>query len=223
MRIFIICGFILLFCIPLFADYVNVSILGEVNKPGQYSLKKGSTIYDLIVAAGGYKDGAYLRGGKFYRKVINFKEKDILKEIEIKFCKGYTFSNNDDLTRIPIELKHPRLFKNSTSDIVLYDGDILEIPTKTDLVYVFGAVIKPGAFKFEKDFDVEDYIYASGGIIPGKKIFKYIYKVDGNIVIIRDSFITWNEFENRWEFGLFSKKYSIEPGDAIIIHDYGKE
>lgn len=224
MKIILTFVFIIAFGVSLYADKVNVSIIGEVVKPGQYSLEKGSTIYDLIIVSGGYKDRAYLRGGKFYRKLINIKEKDISKEVEMRFCKSYPFSNSDDLIRIPIELKYPRLFKNSTSDIVLEDGDVLEIPTKTDIVYIFGLVLKPGALKFEKDFDVEDYIAAAGGVVPGKNIFKYVYKVDGNVKVINDGFIVWNEFKNRWEFGLFSKdKITIEPGDTIVVYEYGKK
>lgn len=204
----------------IWAQTIKVKIIGEVVKPGEYELNEGSRLYDLIMAAGGYKEGAYLRGAKFYRKVIKIEEETLQQEISIKYCKSYLLSDGKDLIRIPIELKHPRLLKNSTSDILLKDGDFLEIPLKIDTINVFGSVLKPGAYLFEKKYDLNDYITTAGGVIPGKKVFIYLYKVDGKVELIKNSFIFWNEFENRWEFSIFSKRRTVlEPGDTIVVQE----
>ena len=52
-------------------DYsAAVTILGQVRHPGVYRLKKGMTLYDLIVDAGGYTSSAYPKAMVFIRKSV---------------------------------------------------------------------------------------------------------------------------------------------------------
>ena len=52
-------------------DYsATVTILGQVRRPGVYRLKKGMTLYQLIVDAGGYTSSAYPKAMVFIRKSV---------------------------------------------------------------------------------------------------------------------------------------------------------
>ena len=52
-------------------DYsATVTVLGQVRRPGVYRLKKGMTLYQLIVDAGGYTSSAYPKAMVFIRKSV---------------------------------------------------------------------------------------------------------------------------------------------------------
>ena len=52
-------------------DYsATVTILGQVRRPGVYRLKKGMTLYNLMVDAGGYTSSAYPKAMVFIRKSV---------------------------------------------------------------------------------------------------------------------------------------------------------
>jgi len=62
------------------------NILGQVEKPGSYSLTNGATVLDAIAAAGGFKDFAKLKGVYVLRQNasngesrIAFNYKDVIK------------------------------------------------------------------------------------------------------------------------------------------------
>ncbi len=57
-----------------------VTILGQVSRPGSYALKNGMSLYDLIVAAGGYTSDAYPKALVFIRKSIKAMEKTRIDE-----------------------------------------------------------------------------------------------------------------------------------------------
>ncbi len=52
-------------------DYsATVTVLGQVRRPGVYRLKKGMTLYNLMVDAGGYTSSAYPKAMVFIRKSV---------------------------------------------------------------------------------------------------------------------------------------------------------
>ena len=52
-------------------DYsATVTVLGQVRRPGVYRLKKGMTLYNLMVDAGGYNSSAYPKAMVFIRKSV---------------------------------------------------------------------------------------------------------------------------------------------------------
>jgi protein involved in polysaccharide export with SLBB domain len=57
-----------------------VSILGQVSRPGSYALKKGMTLYDLIIEAGGYTSEAYPKALVFIRQSIKALQKTRINE-----------------------------------------------------------------------------------------------------------------------------------------------
>lgn len=98
--------------IPGFELQRIVKIEGEVKFPGYYVITKfNERLSDVIKEAGGYTKEAYPKGATMYRT-----EKK----------KGF----------VVLELHKAVKSSNSHENIVLKDGDIIQIPKKEDLVYI---------------------------------------------------------------------------------------
>lgn len=88
---------------------------------------------------------------------------------------------------------------SSDSKFIVQDGDIIVIPQKEDLVYVFGQVNNPGYVKFEPQKKHDYYINKAGGL--GKR-------AENDIKLIKGTSYAWvNDDENT----------KIEPGDFIYV------
>jgi len=88
---------------------------------------------------------------------------------------------------------------SSDSKFIVQDGDIIVIPQKEDLVYVFGQVNNPGYVKFEPEKDHNYYINKAGGL--GNR-------AENSIKLIKGTSYAWiNDNGNA----------KIEPGDFIYI------
>ncbi len=116
-----------------------VSVIGEVNTPGRYSLDlAGGHLSGMIAAAGGISqtggDVVIVTGtreGKAFRREI-----DIVK----MFLSG-----------------------NSTDDIELTGGDTLFV-NRAPLFYIYGQVQKPGQVRLERGMTVIQALAAGGGV-----------------------------------------------------------
>lgn len=116
----------------------QVSVLGQVNRPGKYPLEKASTLSDTLALAGGIiptgADEAILirhSGGKVSRQIV---------DTVALFQKGQT------------EL-----------DLDVADGDIIFVP-RQPLFYIYGEVQRPGAFRLERNMSVVQALSVGGGL-----------------------------------------------------------
>ncbi|HEX5111769.1 MAG TPA: SLBB domain-containing protein, partial [Saprospiraceae bacterium] len=102
--------------IPQFELQQTVTISGEVRYPGNYALVKDKEkIYDLIERAGGITGEAFPEGAKLYR-------------------------TNDNTGLVVIDLKAILQNPNIISNIVMREGDVLQIPKSHELVTIAGFV-----------------------------------------------------------------------------------
>ncbi len=155
-----------------------VSIKGAVNSPGIYTIISGQTkIKDIIETAGGLTDKAYLPLANIIRRDKKASaynnNRRLLNE---KF--QYSDLTLDDTTRfiLNIDLKQPYvacnfidLFENDSDEfnVVLQDGDVINIPENPNRVYVFGQVNNPGFIDFVPGKSMEWYIQRAGGYAEG--------------------------------------------------------
>jgi len=119
----------------------NVSIEGEVVKPGVYTLKsKTERITDIIQRAGGLKRTAYLEGAtiKRYQNGVG--------QIGVDFKKIFADPQNPE-------------------NIYLQNGDRIIIPERLATVKVVGGVNFPSSVLFEKGRGLDYYIEATGGFV----------------------------------------------------------
>lgn len=104
-----------------------VSILGAVNKPGDYELLGRQTLLQMISQAGGLTEDAG-------------KEITIIRKKEEGSNHSFTIPIEDLVEKGDVEL-----------NIVLEPGDIINIPIdKIVRIYVFGQVRNPGALEVKK-------------------------------------------------------------------------
>jgi polysaccharide export outer membrane protein len=118
---------------------INVSVLGEVSKPGLYSLTERVDVLKAISAAGGLTDKAGLRNATIIRE-----------EQEI----------------ISVDLEKLLIQNDLTQNYLLNSGDSLYIPKAFTItnISVAGEVNSPGFYSLEGKVDVLKAMSASGGL-----------------------------------------------------------
>lgn len=192
-------------------ESVNVSVNGEVLYPGAYSIEtKDEKISDLIMKSGGLSPYAFVKGASLIRKNPYHKEVIQSNTVASLNNKEETIGNNTDLNnrasfRVGIDLDKILKDPNSKHNLILKNGDILDIPSVMQTVKVDGEVLVPSLVRFDKSFTLKDYINRSGGFsTDAKKGKAYVIYSNGDIAATKHF--------------LFFKNYpKLEPGAAIII------
>ena len=118
---------------------MSVKITGRVYRSGNYELKEGERLRDLIEIAGGFR-----KWGSLTRTI-----------------KIYNIKNPDEVTEIdPYKL----LVENdSLSNVELETGDVVTIPMEPYTVTVVGQVTLGGTFEYESGADFSYYLGLAGG------------------------------------------------------------
>lgn len=119
----------------------QVSVLGQVNRPGKFSLETSSNVADLLAMAGGTLSSAAAdeivliqqRSGKTLRKTI-----DLLA----------LFNQADLSLNEKVE-----------------NGDVIYVP-RAPMFYIYGEVNRPGVYRLERGMTVAQAIAAGGGLTP---------------------------------------------------------
>lgn len=121
----------------LVVDYESqkVSVLGQVQKPGQYALTESSRAMNLIAEAGG---------------LINLMAADEGTVVRA------------DGSSVPIDLT--KMFNGDpTQNPTVGKGDTIFIP-KAPQFYIYGEVQRPGVYRLEREMTVAQAIAAGGGL-----------------------------------------------------------
>ncbi len=163
----------------------TVVVRGEVVNPGEYTVRDGETLSNVIKRAGGYKSNAYVLGGALFRENVLNKEYGYAQknyEETINFIvsslgtpntsidasvvsllseelKSKTFSG-----RIITEFNLDLISKNNYLDVDLQDKDEIYIPSLSKVVYVFGEFNNPSTVIFDPTKNLSDYLSLSGGV-----------------------------------------------------------
>ena len=91
-----------------------------------------------------------------------------------------------------------------SNEILLFDGDAIIIPKKTNVVNIVGAVLNPIAFEYTEKMTTESAITSAGGYqsyADKKRVF--IIKANGLV-----------EKPGR---NVFAGNSNLEPGDTIVV------
>jgi len=206
----------------------NVIIQGEVLYPGMYTIqRKDERISDLVKRAGGLTALAFTEGGSLKRpgppKLRKEKNTaDSLKAVEERFRllnlrrlqrqAGVTDTlslkqDSASLTSemVGINLKGILQNPNSKIDLILQDGDIINIPIELQTVKVSGEVLKPTNIVYSRGKSMKEYINESGGFTyNGNKKAAYIEYANGSIKSTRS-------------FLFFRNHPKVTPGAEIFV------
>jgi protein involved in polysaccharide export with SLBB domain len=194
-----------------YSSQISVSIKGEINYPGGYSLEnRVIRISDIIEQAGGLTKYAYAGGASLTRINPYFKEK-----AQVEVGKGVN-ENLSDLDediqlknkanlRVGIDLNKILEKPDSKYNMILKSGDILTIPSTKETVKVEGEVLVPSLVRFDSSYTLKDYISNSGGFAENARKNKtYVVYLNGEIAATKRF--------------LFFKSYpKLEPGALVIV------
>ncbi len=158
----------------------SITLDGAVLRPGKYLVSEGESIDEVIEKSGGYTENAYPFGAIYENRnalMINKMAKDLLYndfiDNIITTSQKNPVAGNDltaiiDLTEnLNKALPNGRVvvdLLDSSSSMIIRDGDKLTIPEKPGHVYIYGEVSYEGALKYLDDKSLKYYINGSGGI-----------------------------------------------------------
>ena len=172
---------------PSYFPQKNVTIKGEVNYPGSYTITtKNEHISDLLKRAGGLTKFAYPPGATLTRmnatdlaqkeKLLALTSSDTTRRIDS--AQMAKIQQNKTLVEVnlPQIIKHP----GGPQDYVLKEGDVISIPPVRQTVRVVGAVLNPMSLRFDEGHSLKFYINKSGGYAKNaKKSRVYILYANG--------------------------------------------
>jgi polysaccharide export outer membrane protein len=118
----------------------QVSVLGQVNRPGRYPIDSQRNVLDLLALAGGVNaDGADTV--TVIRKRAGQTSKDVVDVIGL--VRGETSAREYDL---------------AANDVIYVE--------RAPRFYIYGEVQRPGTFRLERTMTVLQALAASGGLTP---------------------------------------------------------
>ena len=213
----------------------TITLQGEVNYPGVYTILPGEKLSSVIKRAGGLKDGAFVQGAVFtrvdiqklqqeaFQKQLNDLESSILYLATQPDEAGKSSGSAELLQfldsirkrgeatqmigRLAIKLdSNMEAFEKSPYDLVLKAGDTLVIPQIEQSVAIMGEVMNTTAVTYLSEKDLWDYVENAGGIKEsGDEEGIFVVKANGEAKRIKKYFL----------LGYVNTK--IEAGDTIVV------
>ncbi len=194
--------------IPDYHPRHQVELRGEFMKPGFYPVSsQGTPVQKIIEAAGGFTHRASLKEATLsrkmgielvdpeYERLLNTSVAD-MKPLEYQY---YKTKSRELKGQVVIDLYGLFLEDDSTTNVLLRNEDILEVPPITKAVNVTGQVKEPGIITYMPGKDYIYYIEQSGGFSWNAK--------KGKIRVIK-------AVSGKW---VKPKHTIIEEGDTIFI------
>ena len=200
-------------------DLISVNISGAIEFPGSYTLKSDSTLEDLYRLVGTFKEEAFLDGVVLTREAIRDRQLKAIETAEAALNQSLLSSIQrgedpgiiESLSALAKSIEPENLGRIagdfspiSANEIILFDGDMIIIPKKSNVVNIIGAVLNPIAFEYSKKMTIESAIKSSGGYqsyADKKRVF--IIKANGLV-----------EKPGR---NVFAGNSNLEPGDTIVV------
>ena len=185
----------------------NVNIEGEVIFAGTYTLSsKNMRLSDLVRAAGGVNDRAYVKGARLERRYTQEERLNAIEALkkareraELNLQQQIAKSGNSSLANISqqqqlqkyevgdtypvgIDLEKAIATPGGDDDIVLREGDRIVVPQYTGTVKISGEVMHPNSVVYERGKNASFYIDQAGGFGPNaKKRQAYIIYMSGKV------------------------------------------
>ena len=206
----------------------SVTLLGEMRFPGEYRIRKGEVVSDVIERAGGLTTMAFSKGAIFTRESVAALETSRAKEFSQSVIRNFASSqltredNSIDIAEVQSIAQILQDFEgvgrllvnidgalsgDNLADITLEDGDTLTIPNRTSTVTVVGEIRRPGTHSFQAGLDLDDYLGLSAGMTAradDKEL--YVVRADGSVFRPTKS---WLRFDGAGA--------ALTPGDTIVV------
>ena len=166
---------------PSYNEQQNVTLEGEVQFKGEYTLSSNSQrLSDIIKQAGGLTKRAYPEGAKLLRKMTQ-EEQDLMATM-LRTAQRNSGKDSIDVTKLmtlttfPVAIELDKALTNpgSDDDPVLREGDRIVVPRYTSTVSINGEVLYPNTVRFKEGMTTKDYIDLAGGTTTTAKKSKTI-------------------------------------------------
>ena len=220
--------------IPDWDTLWTITLDGEVKFPGEYRIRQGETLGQVLERAGGLTDGSFPEGSIFLRESLRQREQEQIEVLTRRLEADLTSLSlqNVDTTgsetletgrqlltqlrsteavgRLVIDLEQVvtrAANKSLASDVELRDGDRLLVPKRAQEITVIGETQQNTSHLFQDGLSRDDYIQMSGGLTrrADRKLI-YIVRASGAVV-------TGNR--SRW-LGRGGQG-AIQAGDTIVV------
>ena len=218
--------------IPSWRETEQIELAGELKFEGNYSIKLGETLFEVIKRAGGLTDRAYADGAIFSRENLRIKEDQqrerLIKQLESDLATITLDATDSDevnqatsaaramLSRLRNTESQGRLVidlneilkAGEDSTILVKDKDSLFIPSIPYAVSVTGEIQFPTSHLYDEKLDMNDYLNRSGGYTQNAdKDRTFVVKANGAVM---------SKGGNGW-FVKGSTGNEISPGDVIVV------
>ena len=173
----------------------NVTVSGEVLFGGQYAkVSKNERLSSLVERAGGLTPHAYVKGARLTRRLTIAEQRQAREALKLKveadvIKKEDSVNYEEQLTQVDLSnrpvgidlekaLKHP----GGPEDIILRDGDVLNIPQFEATVRISGGVLYPNTVTYKKNKKLGYYINQAGGYSRlAQKRNPYVVYMNGQV------------------------------------------
>lgn len=191
---------------PNYIEQQNISIEGEVQFKGQYTLRNsGQRLSDVIKQAGGLTKHAYPEGAKLLRKMT--QEEQELVTMMVRTARRNSGKDSIDVSKLatmttfPVAIELDKALKSpgSDDDPILRAGDRIVVPRFTSTVSINGEVLYPNTVRYMAGKDADYYIKLAGGTTSSAKKRKTIIIYMNGMVAKADS------------------KHKPKPGCQIVV------
>ena len=194
---------------PSYSTQKYVTVSGEANFTGDFTLtERDERLSELVKKAGGITKFAYAEGARLVRQISDAERKQMEEVLNKAKLSGDSLAlSGKELGNeyyVAINLDKAIAEPGSFYDIVLREGDRLEIPTYSNIVRVSGAVQSPNAITYRPKSNYKYYIEEAGGF--ARKALKrraYVIHMNGHISK--------------------AKKGKIQPGSEIVVPSKNSE
>ena len=166
---------------PSYNEQQNVSIEGEVQFAGNYTLSSsGQRLSNIIQQAGGLTKRAYPEGAKLLR-IMTQEERDQM-ETMLRTAMRNSGSDSIDVKKlltmatfpVAIELDKALEHPGSDDDPILREGDRIVVPRYTSTVSINGEVLYPNTVRYKEGKKAKYYIDLAGDYTSSAKKNKTI-------------------------------------------------
>ena len=196
---------------PSYKNQINVQVKGEILYGGTYALtQRNERLSDLVKKAGGVIDGAYVKGARLLRKINDDERVKMQKTLDLLKTNADSLNITQlelgDVYYVGIDLEEALKNPGTSVDLVLREGDVLDIPEFNNTVRISGAVLYPNTVVYNDSKKTSHYVQQSGGYAPrAKKRATYVLYMNGHIAKAK----------------IHSKKV-IQPGCEVIVPNRGE-
>jgi protein involved in polysaccharide export with SLBB domain len=220
--------------IPKWDTLWTVTLEGEVKFAGEYRIRRGETLRQVLERAGGLTDAAFPEGAIFLREALKEREQEqievlarrleadltslSLQSLETTGSEALTTGQQlltqlratEAVGRLVIDIEQLSARSRGgeiVSDVELRDGDRLLVPKQAQEVTVIGETQQNTSHLFQPGLTRDDYIEMSGGLTR-RADKKLIYVVRASGAVVANSRSRWLGRSGRLE---------MRPGDTIVV------